>query len=228
MIQRLDAHPSVVVVHCKELGEFLFNIYDEGYPKAAYRLSANNPGGNPEQNSVSPEGTLITEICEELDPNHGKVRFKENACWASDEEIRAIRNSILGKVEPYKDFLVRQTEIIPGGNSPHTAVYSTFYSVVPGEIIECVQRNIGEKKEMTTEGFLGVFSLEELTAHERGEFSTAHATAPILNYMFGSRIPHPKQIVAEPIGRIRRAYKDYLSDFEYNNKRMIDAAQAKT
>jgi hypothetical protein len=227
MTQILDAHPSVVVAHCKELEKFLFLMYDEGYPKAAYRLSANNIGGNPEQDSVSPEGTLITEICEELDPNHKNTKCGKVVNWAQDEEIRAVRNSILGRVEPYKDFLVRQTGVIPGGNSPYTAIYSTFYLRVPSDIIECVQRNIGKKKEMTTEGFFGIFSLEELTHHERGEFSTAHASAPILNYMFGSRIPHPRQISAEPVGNVRRAYKDYLGDFEYNNKNLAAATQAK-
>jgi hypothetical protein len=223
--QKLDAHPSIVVV--RSLNEFLFSVYDEGYPRRAYRLSANNIGGNPEPYSVSPENVLITEISEEFDPNHpiekahiGKVD------WASEEDIRFIRSGLLSRITPLQDFFVQQREVIEGGNKPYTAIYSAFYSEVPLFIIENVKENLKNGKNIPTEGLVGVYTLRQLEDHPRGEFSTAHITAPILNWKFGSKIPHPKQLTAEPIGLPRRSFKDYLSDFEYDNENLKKASTA--
>jgi len=221
----LDAHPSVVVV--KSLDKYLFAVYDEGYPRKAYRLSANNIGGNPESYDVSPERLLIKEISEEFDPNHpvekahvGKVD------WASQDDIRFIRNGLLGHIVPLQDFFVNQPEIIEGGNKPYTAVYSTFYSEVPFFVIQRVLKNLSTGKNIPTEGLTDVFTLRELESSPRGEFSTAHITAHILNWKFGSNIPHPRQLTAEPIGLPRKTYKDYLSDFEYNNENLKKASVA--
>jgi len=223
--ERLDCHPSVVVV--RGLDEFLFSIYDEGYPRKAYRLSANNIGGNPESYDVSPERTLIKEIAEEFDPNHpeekphvGKVN------WASEEDIRFVRNGLLGNVVPLQDFFVSQKEPIEGGNKPYTGIYSAFYAEVPFFIIENVLRNIKNEKNIPTEGISGVFRLEDLEKSPRGEFSTAHITAHILNWKYGSKILHPKQLIAEPIGLPRKSYNAYLSDFEYSQENLKKASKA--
>jgi len=224
---KLNAHPSVVVVHF--LDDFLFSLYDEGYPKKAYRLSANNIGGNPEPYDVSPENLLIKEIAEEFDPNHpiekphvGKVD------WASQEDIRFIRGGLLERIVPMQDFLVRQPEVIEGGNNPYQGIYSAFYAEVSSLVIGCVDRNIQRGKNIPTEGIAGIYTLRQLENHPRGEFSTAHITAHILNWKFGSKIPHPKQITAEPIGLPRNTYDDYLSDFEYVSGGLRKASKAET
>ncbi len=223
--QKLDAHPSVVVV--REFNEFLFSVYDQGYPRKAYRLSANNMGGNPEPYDVSPERTLIKEIAEEFDPNHPVEKtFVGKVDWASDEDIRFIRNGLFSGLRPLQDFFVQQKEPIEGGNKPYTAIYSAFYSEVPFFIIEKVRENLRNGKNIPTEGLVGVFTLEDLANSPRGEFSTAHITAHILNWKYGSKIPHPKQLTAEPIGLPRKSYKDYLSDFEYDNENLKKASTA--
>jgi hypothetical protein len=226
---KLDAHPSVVIVHCADLKKFLFNVYAEGYPRAAYRFSANNIGGNLEPGDRSPEDTLIREVSEEFDPNHGEEkRFVGEVVWAPDDDIRLIRNAILGGMWPLQDFMARQTGIISGGNNPYQAIYSAFYAPVSVAVIECAERNIRGSRNIPTEGLVGVSTLDDLTNHARGEFSTAHITAHVLNWHFGSRIPHPAQLSAEPIGMVRRSYIGYLSDFEYNSEALIRASEART
>ena len=92
----LDSHPSVVVSYFRDAGKLLMSIYDDTYPRVAYRLSANNIGGNPEPGDLCPEGVLLKEISEEFDPNHPlEKRFFKDVVWASDEDIRSIRNGCL-------------------------------------------------------------------------------------------------------------------------------------
>jgi hypothetical protein len=223
--RKLDAHPSVVVV--RSLDDFIFSIYDEGYPRQAYRLSANNIGGNPEPYSVSPERTLIQEIAEEFDPNHPVEKaFIGKVEWASDRDIRFIRNGLLAEIKPLQDFFVQQKEPIEGGNKPYTAIYSAFYAEIPFFITENVKENLRNGKNIPTEGLIGVYTLRQLENHSKGEFSTAHITAHILNWKYDSKILHPKQLTAEPIGLPRKSYKDYLFDFEYDNENLKKASTA--
>lgn len=222
---KLDAHPSVVVV--RSLDEFLFSIYDEGYPKKAYRLSANNIGGNPEPYDVSPENVLIKEIAEEFDPNHPVEKmYVGKVDWVSDKDIRFIRGGLLENIVPLQDFLVIQKDVIEGANKPYQAIYSAFYTEVSPLVIENVKENIKMGKNIPTEGLIGVYTLKQLEEHSKGEFGTAHITAQILNWKFGSKIPHPKQIIVEPIGLPRKTFKDYIIDFEYNNENLKKASKA--
>lgn len=222
----IDAHPSVIVARSGD--HFLFSVYDDGYRKLAYRRSANFPGGNPNvdgKTDESPENCLIRELMEEFDPNHSKrKKFVGEVYWASDADIRVVRNALLSKAKPHQDYLVRQTGIIEGGVAPYTAIYSVFETEVDDNIKDTISRNV-PARHMTTEGLLRTFTLPELEAHSRGEFSTAHATGPILNKIFGARIPHPAQISAEPIGKVRRRYPDYASDFTYSATNMAKAGE---
>ncbi len=223
----LDAHPSVVVAHCEDLGKLLFSVYDESYPKKAYRLSANNIGGNPEPYNTSPEQVLIHEITEEFDPNHPEEKkFVGKVDWASKEDIRFIRNGLLGKIDPLFDFFVMQEGEILGGNNPYSAVYSAFHAPISGEIIECVEKNLRDKKNIPTEGLVGIYTLDELTNSSKGEFSTAHITAHILNWLLDSKIPHPRQLSANPLGMPRRSFKDYTPDFIYSEEKLAKASRA--
>lgn len=222
---KLDAHPSVVVV--RSLDDFLFSIYDSGYPRKAYRLSANNIGGNPEPYDVSPENVLIKEIAEEFDPNHpAEKMYVGPVDWASDEDIRSIRGELLENIVPLQDFFVTQKEIIEGANKPYQAIYSSFYNKVSPSVMEIVKKNIERGKNIPTEGLVGIYTLSQLENHYKKEFGTAHITAHILNWKFNSEIPYPKQIVAEPIGLPRKTFKDYLVDFEYNDEKLKKASRA--
>ena len=227
MKTKLDAHPSVVVVHNLETHKFLFSVYDNGYPKKAYRLSANLIGGNPESHDTSPETTLIREICEEIDPNHlEEKKFVGKVKWANNETIRRVRNGIFADFIPFQDFLVTQDGVIEGGNKPYTAIYSAFYSGIDSNALVHIENAITRDLTMTTEGSLRVCTLEDLAKSERGEFSTAHATAPILKHMFDYKIPFPKQIHAEAIGLPKKSFRDYLVDFEYIAENLKKASTA--
>ena len=229
MPTKIDAHPSVIIAYCPPLDKLLFSVYDDGYPKPAYRGSANNIGGNPEATDTGPESLLIREIAEEFDPNHpDKKQYVGEVQWADAADIRRIRGGLLGDIRPAQDFFVRQDEIIEGGNKPYTCLYSVFHAVLPREVIEIAERNIAEGKHLMTEGNAGVFTLEQLTNSPRGEFSTAHATPHSLNHVFeGAKIPHPKQITAEPIGLPKRTYADYVAaGFEYSAEKLREASNA--
>ena len=223
----MGAHPSVVVARCEGSNKFLFSVYDEGYPKKAYRLSANNIGGNPEPHHNSPEQVLIHEIAEEFDPNHPlEKKFVGAVNWASKGHIRLIRNGLLGKIYPLQDFFVSQKEVIEGGNAPHTAVYSVFGTSISEEVIGYVERCLKDGRNIPTGGLVGVYTLDQLTNSPRGEFSTAHITAHILNWRYNSHIPHPKQLSADPIGMPRISFTDCTSDFEYDNEALARASRA--
>jgi len=222
----LGCHPSVVVAYSQEVNEFLMSVYDQGYPRKSYRGSANNIGGNPEGEDKDPESVLLKEIAEEFDPNHSLEKmFVGPVNWASDNDIRYVRNSLIAGVEPLQDFMVRQPGEIEGCNAPYQGIYSVFYTSIPSEAIECAKRNLGEGKNIVTEGDCGVFSIKDLESSPRREFSTAHITAHILNWKFGSKIPHPKGLEAEPIGMPRKSYKHYADNFMYDNKALIRASR---
>jgi len=224
----LDAHPSVMIAYSPELQKFLFSVYDDSYPRKIYRNSANLIGGNPRPDDKGPENTLLREITDEINPNHElKKKFIiGEVAWAPEQEIQFIRNSLI-QFTPFQDFLANQEEKIEGGNKPYKAIYSVFYSEIPKEAIEIAEKNLAAKKEIASEGNLGVFSLEQLTTSSRGEFSTAHITAHILNWKYSSHIPQTKLIHAEAIGFPRKNYKDYLQNFDYNPERMVLATLAK-
>lgn len=223
----LDAHPSVLIAYSSETQKFLFSVYDEGYPRKVYRNSANFIGGNPESEDKCPEDTLIKEIASEINPNHNLEKiFIGKVEWTDESEIRFIRNSLF-QFYPLQDFLAKQPEVMEGGNKPYQAIYSIFYSEIPRKTIEIVEKNITNKKEIVCEGKLGIFNLEQLANSPRGEYSTAHITAHVLNWKYGSQIPQTKQISAEAIGLPRKSYKEYLKDFDYNRERLVLATLAK-
>lgn len=213
----LDAHPSVTIAYCKN--KLLMAVYDGSYPQVSYRFSANNIGGNPGKEDYSPKDTVKREISEEFDPLHGELtKFKERVLWAKKEDINLIKHGLIDKLIPYQDFLVNTTQLSYDKTThTYTAIYSTFIAEVSPDVIECAEANLRRIRRFTTEGLSGVFTLEELTYDPvKKELSTAHGSAPILNHFFYSKIPHPSEIKANPIGNVRDLYCDYLPDFIYN------------
>ena len=223
----IEAHPSVVIAYSPEAEKLLFATYDKGYGKKTYRLSANNIGGNPNPKDLSPLDTLKREIEEEFDPNHSELKYGEKVDWASKDDMISVRKDLLDKIHLFNDFYVDCGEI-PGGNDPYTAIYSGFYSKILGNTIEIVKRNEKDNKHLSTEGGLTrIFTLEALINHSRGEFSTAHATAPMVNKKFGSKIRYPKLLKYEIIGLPRTSYADYENDFTLDEKRAEAASEGK-
>jgi hypothetical protein len=224
MKQTLDAHPSVTIAYSSK-GKLLMAVYDGGYPQVSYRFSANNIGGNPNpgKGELCPIVTLRREIADEFDPNHGeKNKFGQTVSWAEQSDIQYIRDSLLKNLVPHQDFLVKVKQFpFDPTTFTYDAIFSFFLSEVPQDVIEYAERNINNMplnfcRRLSTEGLTGVFTLDQLANDPvKGNLSTAHATAPILNHYFGSRIPYPHELNAEPIGKVRESYQDYLSDFEY-------------
>jgi len=222
----IDAHPSVIIAYCKEAKKFLMNEYDSGYSKKTYRLSANLIGGNPEPADFGPENVLIKELSEEIDPNHPDEKKRVGkVLWADSENIRSIRNFLLREIKPFQDFYIEIGEI-PDGNLPHKGIYSVFYAEIPEAAVKIVENSTKNLENLTTEGNLRVFNYDELRFSPRKEFSTAHATAPIINYKFGLNIPYPSAVHIEAIGNPKRFYSEYLTDFEYNTEKLKKSARA--
>ena len=218
----LEAHPSVVIAHCPVRNRLLMAVYDAGYPQVSYRFSANNIGGNPGPRDGNPKNVLLREIHEEYNPNHGeKTEFGETVLWAPSEEIFLVNQALTRQAVPYQDFFVKAVQL-PGDPTTKNcggAIFSTFYSQVGEDIIEIVESNLRRCRRLSCEGLTGIFSIDELANDPvRGNLSTAHATAPILNHYFNSRIPFPSELRAEPIGQVRDSFSDYLSEFHYSGK----------
>jgi len=218
----LVAHPSVTIAHCRENGKLLMAVYDAGYSQVSYRFSANNIGGNPDfqkhPNDTSPLNVFFREAGEEYDPNHPeKTNFGETVLWAPPRNIFLVRKALLENTKPIQDFLVTAVKLIddPTTNA-YSAIYSGFYTQVPLVTMDIVETNLRRCRRLCTEGLTGVFTIDELS-HDRvkGRLSTAHATAPMINYLFGSNIPHPDELSATPIGQVRPTFQDYLADFNY-------------
>jgi len=227
--EKIDAHASVLITYSLEAEKLFLSQYNAGYPKAIFRGSANLIGGNVSPNDYSPEDVLIRELSEEFNPNHGiEKKFVGEVDWASDSDIRLIRTSLFG-FQPLQDFKIIQPRIGKDGeqdNYDHV-FNSVFYAEIPGKTIETIERNIRDGKNITTEGNIGLFTLEELAKSEKGIYSTAWATAPILNYKFGSDIPHSKNFIIEARGIPMRNFKEYFNAFDYNEENVKLAAEAK-
>jgi hypothetical protein len=219
--KNIDFHPSTVVVWSPETEKLLMAKYDEGYKFPVFRGSANNIGGNPNPRDfqeLGPQNVLTREVTEEYDPLHpnGHSFLKEeDIVWASPEDIAAIRNAIVFNALSVQDFWAIQYHI-EGADKPYVAIYSGFRSDVSGEVIEIAERNIKNGKQLSTEGFTGVFSIDDLVNSERGEFSTAHISGPMINFMIGSDIPHSSAFEVSPIGLPRRLFRDYTQEFDYD------------
>lgn len=221
----VQAHPSLVIAYCSKLGKVLTAVYSSSYRrgKGPYPLSANLIGGNPDINNreKAPIDVLIREISEEYNPDFQKNNpdtneFGERVAWATPEDILAVRDSLLKNLEYYQDFYA-EAEHFMEGTASYKGLGSCWYSEIPQEVIELVEANLRRQKTLTPEGLTGVFTLDELVNDPRGKLSTAHFTAPVLNYRFGINIPYPKEhFRAYAIGEPWGSYRDYLCDFEYD------------
>ncbi len=218
----IAGQPSVVIAHCDTKNKLLMAVYDAGYKQVSYRFSANNIGGNPDcekhPTDTSPNNVLVREVGEEYNSHHrGMTKFGETVLWAPKEDIELIKDELINGARPYQDFLVRAVQL---PNDPttrnYTAIYSGFESEVSVSVIEAIESNLRRCRRLSTEGLTGVFTLDELANDPlKGNLSTAHATAPMINRLLGCRIPYPSQLTAEAIGQVRASFREYLVDFAY-------------
>ena len=223
----IEAHPALVIVYnTSKFPRLLLSIYDAGYRggKGPYPFAANVIGGNPdikEKDNSSLE-VLTREVKEEFNPDYQidnpKTNiFKQRVLWAKPRDIKLVRDNILTNLKPFKDFYV-QAKPFAEGTAEYNALFSYFFSEISEETLGIVESNLRRQKTLTTEGLVGIFSLGELENDPRGQLTTAHATAPVLNYAFGSSILHPSEIKIKALGLPRSSFQDYLTDFEYSKE----------
>ena len=201
----LSLHPSVLVIESERTREVLMGVYDESYHLVCYRGSANLIGGNPSPKDCCPKDVLLREIKEEFDySGEGS---------ASRKDLARIREVALSKISPFKDFYF-QFGKIKGGKKPFNAISSSYHTRMDQETFEIVRNNLNGGKRITTEGSARIFTLKELV--ERGEFSTAWFSAPVLNSFFGIRIPIPTEVTFEELGTPRQSFGAYNDGFSYD------------
>jgi len=225
----LKNHPSVTFVCSKrDIGEVILSGYDGGYGKSkreddvsrllAYRSKPNLLGGNPKlsEKTLGPDSVIEREIDEEIRRFDSKLdSFGKPFTWANDEDLEFIRKEIISGLNHYGDFLLI-AEPVEGGMDTYNAINSTYVSIVPMSVVECIRDNIRNRKRISNEGYIGIHYLGQLEA--AGEFSTAHATAPILNEYFGTRIPFPKEIKVTKLERnVRKYYSEYEDRFSHKD-----------
>lgn len=216
----IQAHSGLVIVHPSSRDEVVLSGYDGGYPPMLYRSKPNLLGGNPEalERHLGTREVLEREVAEELDRGKKEVDWKNRPItWASLDDICLIRNAILTNIRPYKDFVMdvaKQDGAYRGGG--FSALQSVYSAQIPDDVLECIRDNVRHGRRMATEGFLGIHFLHQLAV--AGEYSTSHATAPILSDYFGIQIPSPEWMSIAQVSGPRATFKDYESEFEYGEK----------
>jgi len=205
----LKYHPSLLIVQKEKTNELLMSIYDNTYPLITYRNSANLIGGNPSFKDKNPKEVLLREISEELNIDSENIKN-----FAPKEDIKIIRESILSGIIPFSDFFFQVDDIL-GGRKGYNAIGSVFYSKINNKIFKIVKKNLNQEREITTEGMIGIFNLEQLI--KGGKFSTAHLTAPILNEFFKVSIPYPKEIKFSRFSFPKESFENYFKEFTYEN-----------
>ncbi len=232
----LRTHPSVMFVYSpKREGEVILSGYDGGYPRIIYSSKPNLLGGNPKlsERNKGPYDVLKREVEEEINFRDKNVDWKGRPInWANIEDIKLIQEGILNNIKPYDDVFIQAKDItrifkwMPEEKNPvillkadtiYPSIHSVFGAEVSQEVFECVKYNINAGRRFFTEGFVGIYNPRQLEM--AGEFSTAHATAPILNYFLDSKIPYPEEIRLSRLNNgVRELYSDYDNDFEHSDK----------
>ena len=220
---KIHNHASVVLAYMDR--KILSNLYDETYPKEIWRNRINLIGGAQSQEDKSPRELLYREICEEFslgkreadvyDSNVSDIIGDGQGApiiqnFAPKEEIDAVKNSILSKINPYSDFLVS----IPAyRKKPQFQILFSVYSwEIPEEILKVIERNINQGKSLVNEGFLTISDLEGIS---QGTPLTAWGTGLILEDFFKINVPNKDGVSLKKLGFPKDSFKEYREEF-YN------------
>lgn len=217
--EKVDFHPSVVIVTNSEQEDLFCSKYDDSYPIWLYRNTYNLIGGNPRKDmDRSPKDVFLREIREEFDPSN-KYLTGDPMKWALPEDIEAIRNGIL-TAEAVGDFYIWMPDLKSiGGRPEHTVILSTYQADVPTETLGLVRKNLEDRKRIITEGYAGITTKNNLVD---GKNKLAHSISSLLSKIWETEIIHPggegitRQIMTERIGPIRSDFRDYAREFEYS------------
>ena len=205
MRKELDHHVGVGIIKSEKTQELLLGVYDDTYPDTNWRGRAKLIGGNHEKDDISPRHIFYREVNEEF----SHIKDKESE-FATEEDIKLIRETILLNALPYRDFLVKMPQRI--GKQEHQVIYSVFNSFLTDKILTLIRKNIELEKRIINEGLLRIVSVDELA---KGNLLVAAATGLILGEYFNARIPNPDNATAENIGLPRNSFNDYAKEFSY-------------
>ena len=176
--EKIDFHPSVVIVTNPEQEELFCSRYDDTYPFWLYRNAYNLNGGNPKKDiDSSPQDVFLREIREEFDPNNEFLKTN-SLDWTSPEDLEAIRDTIL-TAESVGDFYICMPDLKSiGGRPGHAVILSVYRANVPKEILGLIRRDIEIGKRIITEGYVGVTTKDNLVD---GRDKLAHSISPLLS-----------------------------------------------
>ncbi len=216
-------HASVILAYRGE--EIVSNIYDNTYPKEIWRNRINLIGGGQSKGDYSPRYLLKRELEEEFriskevtkkyDKNfkdlvgEGKGAPKVSS-FASEKEIKYVKNFLLNNSNPWKDFLISLPPY--KDRSSFNVMFSSYVCPLSEKVMACFRKNILEGKSLVSEGFLKITSLSELKS---GEVLTAWATGFILEDFFNVNIPNPENVISQKLGAPRKSMNDYFKEYDY-------------
>ena len=202
-------HPSSVVIVTS--GEMIFHaIYDETFPREAWRLHANFIGGNYKAGKdYSPRGLLEREVSEEI-----SLPPANQDLFAPESVILRARKNILLQAHSYGDFLITDPNIgqklVDGKVSDN--VVSVYHSEIPEDLMQTIQETLSSRKRMGSEGYLAVNPIDSLVT---GKVPMAWSSPAMLSYFLRKEVANPHGAKAVFLGRTRETFIDYLPDFDY-------------
>ncbi len=218
-------HSSCVIIEAEKTGEFLFNEYDHTYPIHYFRGAINFIGGNYKREDKSPLDVLLREIKEELSTNQDYINHKEKELknlkrgwrppemiksFSSEKDISSIRNEIILKILPYKDYLWSFPHIKE--KKAFNSICSVYLSKINQNIFELVRKNLNESKNIKNEGFAKIYSLNDI---KNKKVICSWATPCILSYYKDTILENPYDVKIKYIGKPRESMQNYTKEFIY-------------
>ncbi len=202
-------HPSSVVIVTSG-DKICHAVYDEGFPRVAWRNHANFIGGNFEPGKdYSPRGLLEREVSEELSmPSTGQDKF------APEADILRARRAILLQAHSYGDFFITDPyigqELVNGKVADNVVCF--YHSEIPEDLMQHIEEALSSGKRMTSEGYLGVNPIDFLV---NGKVPMAWSSPAMLSHFLRKEVANPHGAKAAFLGKTRETFADYLDDFEY-------------
>ncbi|MBI2045181.1 hypothetical protein HYT23_03920 [Candidatus Pacearchaeota archaeon] len=208
MKRPFNKHIAVGIIISGLNNEFLFGRYDGTYKKEIYRKRINFLGGNYREEDHSPEGLFRREITEEF----SLLTHKEGP-FASEEEINSIRNEILKKTTPYKDFYITiRDNVYPKS----ILISSVFLAKISPDIFELARLNINAGRRIVNEGTACIVNLDEVVS---GKFLLVPTAQKIMEEFSQVKIPSLEFTSVDYIGKPRKSFSDYLAEFEITRRK---------
>jgi len=210
MKTKVHHHSSMAIIESDKTRDFLFDIYDNTFPIVANRGKAHFIGGNHNLEDDSPFSIFDREIREEfsgyehsekedntlLEVIGAMSKEKEIKNFASKEFIHSIRDSIIGRAEPFQDFLITVPSI--ESRPASSGIHSIYRSLIPQEIFDKIEEELSIGRSIKCEGLSGIASKYDilsgnvlLTNGNSGAMQYYLQSIGLLDIKELDRKPHP-------------------------------------